>query len=134
MERLAFGLVFLFAAVLTVAFYIIIFHQLFLDHGKVIFVPGNLQSIADGLQMEKLCTGFFHEGGERLVGPFELSVTIKIFLCIFHGVKLRIQRNGDLLPVIIVDAGQLLLPRLRLVTVGVEQLSVNLIFLFFISI
>ena len=95
-------------------------HQIFLLHGDV-------QSGKDGFQMFDLFTDLNGQFRQRFIGSFELSVFIKIFLCVFLRRQGVVQRNRDGLVGIIIERLHGFGLRLHVVAVGVDQFAVNLV-------
>ena len=71
---------------------------------------------------------------ERFLRTFQLAVFVKIFLGILRRSHGRIQRNGNFLIGIIIQGFKRFAAFLQTISVGVDQLAVNLVFVFFGSI
>ena len=118
----------------VVALYIAVFHQLFLDLGKVALLSGNVQGIGDGFQMFDLAGGVCNLNLQSFLSTFQLTVTIEILLGILLRSQGRIKRNGDFFSIIIVHSLKGFTAFFQTVAVGVDQFAVNLVFVLFLSV
>ena len=105
------------------------FDQFFLDLDQVILASCNIQGFADGLQIINLIFRFFDQFWKSLESTFLFIIPVKIFLCIFLRCFLRIQRNFDHFVSIIIECFQFFCTFFQIVTVGVDQFSVYLVFI-----
>ena len=74
--------------------------------------------------MVDLPLGFQGEFTQRLKGSLQFIVTVKIFLRIFFGCKVGIQRDPNLLIGILVQAFEFLFTACQFVSIGIEKLAV----------
>ena len=118
----------------VVALHIAVFHQLFLDLGKVALLCGNVQGIGYGFQMLDLACSICNLNLQSFLGTFQLAVTIEILLGILLGGQGRIKRNSDFFSIIIVHSLKGFAAFFQAVAVGVDQFAVNLVFVLFLSV
>ena len=133
-ERFGFRLGFLAFFVCVVTFDIAVLSELFLDLGKVTFRSGDIQSIGDRFQMRDLTFRICDLFCDGFLCTLQLSVFIKIFLGILCRSQCRVKRDSDLLVGVIVQCLKGSAAFLKPVSVGVDQFTVDLEFIFFCSI
>ncbi len=104
------------------------FDQLLLDLDQVLLLLGDIQRGADGFQMLDFRVYLLCQLGEGFKGAFQLIILFKIFFCVFLSGQLCVQRDGNCFAGIVVDRLQRFVPGDSAGAIGVQQLSVNAVF------
>lgn len=112
-------------------FDIAVLSELFLDLGKVTFGSGDIQSIGDRFQMRDLTFRICDLFGDGFLCTLQLSVFIKIFLGILCRCQCRVKRDSDFLVGVIVQCLKGSAAFFKPVSIGVDQFTVDLEFIFF---
>ena len=102
--------------------------ELLPDLGQVALARGEIQGCADALEMVDLRFDFFGQGGQSLIGPLELGISVKIFLRVLGRRQHGIERNADLLAGVVVVHFTGLRAFGNGIGVGVEKLSIDPVF------
>ena len=103
--------------------------QFFFDSGEIVLSQGNVQGSLDGFQISDIVLCLLTQFGQCLKGPFLLIVFGKIPLSVFLGGLCGIQGDGDHFVRIVIERFQLFRSFRYVVTVGVDEFAVDLIFL-----
>ena len=103
--------------------------QLLLDLGQVLLPESDVESGLDGFQMIDLVLHSKGQGRECLVGPFQLSVFVKIFFGIVGSGEKRVKRDGDHLVRVIIQGLHGFCAGLDMVAVSINQFPVDPVFL-----
>ncbi len=98
------------------------------DLRQILLRNRNVQGSGNRFQMYDFFVRFLDQIRQRLVCAFELIIAVKIFLGIFLGRKLCIQRNRNLFIGVVIEGGEALCAFLQSITVCVDELAVYFIF------
>ena len=93
--------------------------ELLADLREVPLIGGKIQRRADALEVLDLGLDLRGQGGQRLVGPLELGIAVKILLGVLLRRQRRVERHAELLAGIIVIQLAALGPGRDRVAVGV---------------
>ena len=112
-------------------FHIAVLHQLLLDLNQIVFAQCDVQGGADGFQMVDLAPGLLGQIHQGLVGALELVVLVEMLFGVVLGGELRVQGDGDFLVGVIVQCLKGSAAFLKSVSIGIDQFTVDLEFIFF---
>ena len=74
------------------------------------------------------------EGSQRFVRSFQLIVFFKVFFCIFHGGKLRVQRNDGHFTRIVIFCFKRFCARCSAIAVSIQQFAPDTVFVALFSV
>ena len=103
--------------------------QLLLDLYQVLLGPGDVQGVADGLQVLDVIAGLLYELAQGLESPLLFVVFCKIALGVLAGCEMFVQGDGDFLVGVVIESSQFFCAGLQAIAVGVDQFAVDFEFI-----